>query len=89
MGLIQKLVVHLFNDAARGALPTLYAATQDIPSGSYVGPDGFQHLRGYPEVIEPPEAAHPRPRPAALAAVRRPHRHRLTDLVSRTYDSGH
>ena len=24
-----------------GALPTLYAATQDLPGGSYVGPDGF------------------------------------------------
>ena len=24
-----------------GALPTLYAATQDIPGDSYVGPDGF------------------------------------------------
>ncbi len=56
-GGIQKLAVRLFNDAGRGALPTLYAATQDIPSGSYVGPDGFQRLRGYPQVIEPPKAA--------------------------------
>jgi NAD(P)-dependent dehydrogenase (short-subunit alcohol dehydrogenase family) len=55
-GLIQKLAVRMFNDAARGALPTLYAATADIPSGSYVAPDGFQHLRGYPEVTEAPKA---------------------------------
>ena len=57
VGLIQKPAVRMFNDAARGALPALYAATADIPSGSYVGPDGFQHLRGYPEVIEAPKAA--------------------------------
>lgn len=56
-GLLQKLAVRLFNDAAHGALPTLYAATADIPTGSYVGPDGFQHLRGYPTVLEPPRAA--------------------------------
>jgi NAD(P)-dependent dehydrogenase (short-subunit alcohol dehydrogenase family) len=56
-GLIQKLAVRLFNDAARGALPALYAATADIPSGSYVATDGFQHLRGYPEVTEAPKAA--------------------------------
>lgn len=33
---------------AMGALPTLYGATVDVASGSYVGPDGFQRLRGYP-----------------------------------------
>jgi NAD(P)-dependent dehydrogenase (short-subunit alcohol dehydrogenase family) len=57
VGLVQTLAVRLFNDAARGALPSLYAATADIPSGSYVGPDGFRHLRGYPQVIEPPKAS--------------------------------
>ena len=34
-----------------GALPTLYAATQDVPGGSYVGPDGFQEARGYPTLV--------------------------------------
>jgi len=57
LGLVQKLAVRMFNDAARGALPSLYAATADIPSGSYVGPDGLQHLRGYPTVIEAPQPA--------------------------------
>jgi len=56
-GVLQKLAVRLFNDAARGAAATLYAATADIPSGSYVGVDGFRHLRGYPGVIDPPERA--------------------------------
>jgi len=47
----------LFNDAEHGALPTLYAATQDMPSGSYMGPDGLGHLRGYPEAQQPSKAA--------------------------------
>ena len=34
-----------------GALPTLYAATQDIPGNSYVGPDGFQEQRGHPKLV--------------------------------------
>ena len=31
-----------------GAEPTLYAATQDIPGNSYVGPDGRFEMRGHP-----------------------------------------
>src|SRR6267154_4040839 len=31
----------LFNDAERGALPIEYAATHDVPGGSYVGPTGL------------------------------------------------
>jgi NAD(P)-dependent dehydrogenase (short-subunit alcohol dehydrogenase family) len=34
-----------------GALPTLFAATQDIPGASYVGPDGFQEQRGHPRLV--------------------------------------
>jgi len=34
-----------------GALPTLYAATEDIPGGSYVGPDGFMEQRGHPKLV--------------------------------------
>ncbi len=44
-------------DAAHGALPTLYAATQDIPGNSYVGPDGPGHMRGYPVVMTPSDAS--------------------------------
>jgi NAD(P)-dependent dehydrogenase (short-subunit alcohol dehydrogenase family) len=43
--------------AARGALPTLYAATVDIPGGSFVGPDGFQEMRGNPTLVVPARAA--------------------------------
>ena len=35
----------------KGGLPTLYAATQDVPGGSYVGPDGFQEQRGHPKLV--------------------------------------
>jgi NAD(P)-dependent dehydrogenase (short-subunit alcohol dehydrogenase family) len=38
-------------DDKAGALPTLYAATQDLPGASYVGPDGFQEMRGAPTLV--------------------------------------
>ncbi len=34
-----------------GALPTLFAATQDLPGASYLGPDGFQEQRGHPALV--------------------------------------
>jgi NAD(P)-dependent dehydrogenase (short-subunit alcohol dehydrogenase family) len=40
-------------DVEHGALPTLYAATQDIAGNSLVAPNGFGHLRGYPELVQP------------------------------------
>ena len=54
---IYRYLGWLFNDAEHGALPTLYAATQDVPGGSYIGPDGLGHLRGYPEVQQPSKRA--------------------------------
>jgi NAD(P)-dependent dehydrogenase (short-subunit alcohol dehydrogenase family) len=38
----------LAQSAAGGALPTLYAATADLPGNSYVGPSGFAAMRGAP-----------------------------------------
>jgi len=44
---------------ARGALPSLYAATvPDLPSGSYVGPGGLQERRGHPRLVSASKAAH-------------------------------
>lgn len=37
--------------AEMGALPTLFAATEDLPGASYVGPDGRSELRGYPTMV--------------------------------------
>lgn len=36
---------------AMGALPSLYAATQDLPGASYVGPDGRRELHGHPTLV--------------------------------------
>jgi NAD(P)-dependent dehydrogenase (short-subunit alcohol dehydrogenase family) len=38
-------------DDAAGALPTLYAAVEDLPGGSYTGPDGLAELRGAPTLV--------------------------------------
>ncbi|MFI5812924.1 oxidoreductase [Streptomyces sp. NPDC051643] len=38
-------------DNRAGALPTLYAATQDLPGAGYVGPDGFGEMRGGPTLV--------------------------------------
>lgn len=37
--------------AWQGALPTLYAATVDVPGDSFVGPDGPGEARGYPTLV--------------------------------------
>jgi hypothetical protein len=34
-----------------GALPTLYAATEDVPGGAYIGPDGLLEQRGHPHLV--------------------------------------
>jgi NAD(P)-dependent dehydrogenase (short-subunit alcohol dehydrogenase family) len=41
----------------QGAWPTLYAATEDIPGNSYVGPDGVQEGRGHPTLVGRSRAA--------------------------------
>jgi NAD(P)-dependent dehydrogenase (short-subunit alcohol dehydrogenase family) len=44
---------------AQGALPSLYAATMpDLPSGTYVGPDGIFEGRGHPKLVSASTAAH-------------------------------
>ncbi|MDP3893460.1 oxidoreductase [Nocardioides sp.] len=37
--------------AEMGALPTLMAATADLPGSTYCGPSGFQQLQGLPRVV--------------------------------------
>lgn len=43
----------LINDVEHGALPTLFAATQDLPGNAYVGPDGPGSIKGHPSVGRP------------------------------------
>lgn len=57
-GLSQKILVTLFaQDVDHGALPTLYAATSELPGGSYAGPDGPGERRGYPTLVQASENA--------------------------------
>jgi NAD(P)-dependent dehydrogenase (short-subunit alcohol dehydrogenase family) len=48
----------LSQDAAHGALPTLFAAaSSDAKPGAYYGPDGLFELKGFPKEISIPSAA--------------------------------
>lgn len=38
-------------DSQAGALPTVYAAVQDLPGASFVGPDGMFETRGAPTLV--------------------------------------
>jgi NAD(P)-dependent dehydrogenase (short-subunit alcohol dehydrogenase family) len=49
-GKVTAALRFLFNDPEHGALPTLFAATQDIPGNSYVGPDGLASMKGHPKI---------------------------------------
>ncbi|HEX7307917.1 oxidoreductase [Lentzea sp.] len=42
---------YLAQTELEGALPSLYAATQDLPGASYVGPDGRFELHGHPALV--------------------------------------
>jgi NAD(P)-dependent dehydrogenase (short-subunit alcohol dehydrogenase family) len=44
--------------AAQGALPTLMAATADLPGGTYVGPSGLGEWRGLPQVTTSSRLSH-------------------------------
>ncbi len=51
--LIKRLQLSILGQsAAQGALPQLYAATApEVNGGDYIGPDGWQELRGYPKKV--------------------------------------
>ena len=55
-----NVVNTLFAQSAKqGALPILCAATfPALPSGSYLGPDGFLEMRGYPKLTRASSAAY-------------------------------
>ncbi|GAA4971083.1 SDR family NAD(P)-dependent oxidoreductase [Actinoplanes utahensis] len=46
----------LVQDVEHGALPLLYAATQDVPGNAYVGPDGLFSFTGHPAIRRPGRA---------------------------------
>jgi hypothetical protein len=47
-GALNRAMRFMVNDAEHGALPSLYAAGQGHPAGSYVGPDGIGSIKGPP-----------------------------------------
>jgi NAD(P)-dependent dehydrogenase (short-subunit alcohol dehydrogenase family) len=55
--LINALGRILLQDPHDGALSTLFAATENIPGGSYVVPGGLGHMRGSPEIASVSPAA--------------------------------
>ncbi len=65
-GWMNGLAKPLLNEAENAALPTLFALTEDIPGNSYVGPNGFGSIRGYPAVRKPSSAARNPKNAAAL-----------------------
>lgn len=49
---VEKVLVGLVaHSAEEGALPTLYAATANLPGDSYVGPDRLWGMRGAPTLV--------------------------------------
>jgi NAD(P)-dependent dehydrogenase (short-subunit alcohol dehydrogenase family) len=52
--------------AEMGALPTLYAAVEDLPSGTFVGPDGLFEGRGHPHIVTGAGRAYDEPAAARL-----------------------
>lgn len=58
MGLVRRYFWFLFQPAAQGALPTLFAATSPLAQeGSYYGPDKLSETRGYPSLATVPPLA--------------------------------
>jgi NAD(P)-dependent dehydrogenase (short-subunit alcohol dehydrogenase family) len=55
--LIATMKPFLSQDAAHGALPTLYAAVAEAVAGGYYGPDGIAELKGYPTAVPVPKTA--------------------------------
>jgi NAD(P)-dependent dehydrogenase (short-subunit alcohol dehydrogenase family) len=58
MTVLAKVAVRLFaQDAATGATPTLFAATEPVPGGSYAGPGNRLELSGPPLLVGRSDAA--------------------------------
>jgi NAD(P)-dependent dehydrogenase (short-subunit alcohol dehydrogenase family) len=47
-----KIANKLFaQSAAQGAWPSLFAITEDLPTNSFIGPDGFFQSKGHPKIV--------------------------------------
>lgn len=57
-GLARRFLWFMFQPAAQGALPTLFAATSsNALAGTYYGPDKLSETRGYPTIAAVPKQA--------------------------------
>lgn len=57
-GFARSFLWFLFQPAAQGALPTLFAATSPMArAGGYYGPDKLGETRGFPAAAKPPQQA--------------------------------
>ena len=55
--LINTLASLALQSPDQGARSTLFAATGDVPGGSFIQPDGFAHMRGSPAIATPSRGA--------------------------------
>ncbi|MGV3621271.1 MAG: SDR family oxidoreductase [Archangium sp.] len=79
-GLARTYLWFLFQPAAQGALPTLFAATSPAAKpGAYYGPDKLGETRGYPTLAKVPKQAED----AAVAAKLFTESERLTGVTFR------
>lgn len=51
VGAVHLAEKFLAQSSEKGALNTLFAASQDLPGASYVGPDGRFEMHGYPTLV--------------------------------------
>jgi NAD(P)-dependent dehydrogenase (short-subunit alcohol dehydrogenase family) len=51
--IMQSVFAAVGQPASMGALPTLMAATADLPGSTYIGPDGLLQFKGEPRIINP------------------------------------
>lgn len=58
-GLVSALNHVFAQNSKMGALPTLYAATaEEIKGADYIGPGGFQEMKGYPKKVKSNALSH-------------------------------
>ena len=62
--IMQAVFAAVGQPASLGALPTLMAATADLPGSTYIGPSGLLQMKGHPRIVGPLSA---RPRPGGAA----------------------
>ncbi len=51
--ILQAVFSAVGQPAEMGALPTLMAATADLPGSTYIGPSGPGQMRGHPRIVSP------------------------------------